>query len=119
DTSKSIVLYSILKTDRLFREFMHEVIYDKAIIGMNQFQDVHLDTYFSSKKQQSKTVDSWSDYTIYKLKQVYKAILVDAGIIQRHRNIYKITLPIIDPIVAKHIQENESLSFIHYLFGRN
>lgn len=119
ETSKSIILYSIMKTDRLFTEFMHEVIYEKSVIRQNQFKNIDIDRFFESKKQQSKTVNSWADSTIYKLKQVYKTILTDAGFIQRRNNYYEITLPIINPLIANHIQKKETLSFIHYLFGRN
>lgn len=118
DTSKSVVLYSIIKTDQLFKEFMHEIIYDHAILKSNRFKDTDIDNYFVEKKLQSKTVNSWTDYTLYKLKQVYKKILSDAGFIQPKQDFYEITLPIIDPQVTNHFQTYEPLSFIHYLFGR-
>lgn len=119
ETSKSIVLYSIVKTDQLFKEFMHEVIYENSITQANRFKDVDINRYFESKKQQSETVNSWSDNTIYKLKQVYKTILVDAGFITRESNRYDITLPIIDPVIADHIKKHDHTPFIHHLFGRN
>lgn len=119
DTSKAIILYSILNTDRLFKEFMHEVIYEKSITRENRFKNIDIDRFFDSVKQQSKTVDSWSDNTIYKLKQVYKTILADAGYMKRHKNYYEITLPIIDPAITKHIQTKDTAPFIHYLFGGN
>lgn len=118
ETGKSIVLYSIIKTDQLFKEFMHEVIYENSITQANQFKDIVINRYFESKKQQSKRVNSWSEQTIYKLKQVYKTILVDAGFIARESNHYAITLPIIDPLVTDHIKKQDSTPFIHHLFGR-
>lgn len=117
DTSKSIVLYSIIKTDRLFHEFMHEVIYEKTIISNHLLNEADFDYYFETKKVQSKTVASWTDYTIYKLKQVYKRILTEAGFIMRDGKRYEILTPVIDPTVVKHIKEIETTLFIPFILG--
>src|SRR5699024_5339780 len=83
ETSKCIVLYAIMKTDRLFYEFLHEVIYEKILISDVKLTDIELNEYFETKKLQSDTVANWSDYTIYKLRQVYKRVLTEAGLLVR------------------------------------
>jgi len=104
ETSKAIVLYSIIKTDRLFYEFMFEVIYEKLLIQDLMLKDSEIDTYFNNKKGQSEVVGGWKDYTIYKLKQVYKRILREAGLLHNDNNNLKITVPMIDPNVISHIK---------------
>jgi hypothetical protein len=50
-TSKQIVVYSIMKTDRLFFEFMYEVFREKILMGDSTLQDKDFDIFFSRKKR--------------------------------------------------------------------
>lgn len=81
DTGKTINLYSIMKTDRLFYEFMVEVI--KPHFDMNDYvlERKELNMYFTEKAEQVPAISSWSELTIGKLKQVYMKILLEAGIL--------------------------------------
>lgn len=81
DTGKTINLYSIMKTDRLFYEFMDEVI--KQHFDMNDYvlERKELNMFFTEKAEQVPAISSWSELTIGKLKQVYMKILLEAGII--------------------------------------
>lgn len=117
ETSKVIVLYAIIKTDRLFYEFIHEVITEKIIVNDLRLNEIDLDNYFETKKIQSKTVASWQDYTIYKLKQVYKRILFEAGFLKRNNNFHTITVPIIDPEVTKHLFQMDQTPFLRTILG--
>jgi hypothetical protein len=82
ETSKQIVIYSIMKTDRLFFEFMYEVFREKILLRDFTLQDKDFNLFFNRKKEQSERVASWDDYTFYKLKQVYIRILFEAGFIK-------------------------------------
>lgn len=117
ETSKAIVLYSIMKTDRLFYEFIHEVIYEKILIRNQLLKDFDLETYFETKRTQSEIVASWKAYTIYKLKQVYKRVLFEAGILEQEKQHHTIVIPIIDPAVIEHIKQTDNTPFIHVLLG--
>lgn len=85
ETSKMIVLYSIMKTDRLFFEFMYEVFREKFILKETTLTDKDFHIFFDTKKQQSEKVASWNDYTFYKLKQVYIRILQEAGLLKNQK----------------------------------
>lgn len=117
ETSKAIVLYSIMKTDRLFYEFIHEVVYEKILIGNFIIKDSDLENYFETKKTQSKIVSSWKEYTIYKLKQVYKRVLFEAGILRHENQHHAIVIPIIDPSIIEHIKQIEDTPFIQIVLG--
>lgn len=117
ETSKSIVLYSIIKTDRLFYEFIHEVLYEKMLIRNFLLKDTDLDNYFETKKVQSEIVASWQPYTFYKLKQVYKRILFEAGLLHHDNKHHNIVIPIIDPAVIDHIKQIDHTSFIPIVLG--
>src|SRR5699024_5175094 len=69
-TSKQLALYSILKTDGLFYEFMMEVYKEKILLNDLIITDKDFNIFFRRKSEQSERVAGWKDYTFYKLKQV-------------------------------------------------
>ena len=93
------------------------MVYEKLLTYNYTLKDSDLDYYFEAKKTQSNTVASWQDYTLYKLKQVYKRILYEAGFIYRDQTIMTISQPVLDPLVTKHIINNENIPFIRTLLG--
>ena len=58
ETSKILVLISIMKTDRLFFEFMSEVFREKIILKDFYLNDADFNIYFERKKEQSERVRS-------------------------------------------------------------
>jgi hypothetical protein len=117
DTSKQIVVYAIMKTDRLFFEFMHEVFREKILLQDFTLQDKDFNIFFDRKKEQSERVASWDDYTFYKLKQVYIRILFEAGFIKNQKNDREITRPIVEDDVAYHLKEIGDIKYLNALTG--
>lgn len=117
ETSKIIVLYAILKTDRLFYEFMHEVFNDKILYQDLVIMDYDFNTFFEGKRQQSEKVASWKEYTFYKLQQVYIRILFEAGLLQNQKGERKISVPIMNPDVLEHIRKIDNPRFINVIVG--
>jgi hypothetical protein len=114
DTSKQIAIYSILKTDRLFFEFMDEVYKEKYQIRDPYLTDKDFNIYFQHKAEQSERVARWAGYTYYKLKQVFIRILFEAGFIkdQKEREINK---PIIPKDVIKHLEDKDDNEYIQVM----
>lgn len=113
DTSKIIVLYTIMKTDRLFYEFMNEAFSEKTSYQDLVLTDRDFNTFFEAKRQQSDKVANWQEYTFYKLQQVYKRILAEAGLLKNS----KIIIPIINLDVLEHIRNSDEPRFINVLVG--
>lgn len=82
DVGKIINLYTIMKTSRLFFEFMNEVIKEKLEYRYEILDKKDINIFFTAKSEQSDIVAGWSDETIRKLKQVILKILSEVGIIQ-------------------------------------
>ena len=116
-TSKQIVVYSIMKTDRLFFEFMYEVFREKILMGDSTLQDKDFDIFFSRKKEQSKKVASWTNYTFYKLKQVYIRILFEAGFIKGRKRDRVIVKPIIEEELVQHLKKIGDEKYLNSLMG--
>jgi len=118
ETGKLIVLYSIMKTDRLFFEFMDEVFKEKLIVKDYVIEDKDFNIFFDRKREQSEKVASWDDYTFYKLKQVFIRILYEAGLISNKRN-RKIIKPVLDPSIIEHLKEKGEKAILNIFLGLN
>ena len=117
DTSKQIVIYAIMKTDRLFFEFMSEVYRDKNILKEKYITDSDFNVYFQRKCEQSDTVAAWKEYTFYKLKQVFIRVLFEAGFIKNQKADKEITIPIIDYDLAQHLKEIGDGIYLEVMLG--
>ena len=119
ETSKLIVLYAILKTDRLFFEFMNEVYKEKLLLRDLFIRDKDFNMFFQSKRQQSEKVDSWTEYTFKKLKQVYIRIIFECGLIENQRGDRKIRTPILESEVKQYIYKIGDKAYINAIVGEN
>jgi hypothetical protein len=117
ETAKLIVLYAIMKTDRLFFEFMNEVYREKLILRETHITDKDFSLFFQSKREQSETVASWNEYTFYKLKQVYIRVLYEAGLLKNKKGDREIIKPVVEPDFVKHFQENGDKMYLDILMG--
>ena len=103
ETSKLLVLYSILKTDRLFYEFMNEVYKEKIRLLDMSLTNRDLFNFFEAKRQQSDKVASWKDYTFYKLQQVYLRILYEAGLLKSQKEPRELQTGMLNYTVKEHL----------------
>lgn len=117
ETSKLIVLYSVIKNDRLFFEFMNEVYKEKILLKDLFIRDKDFGVFFQNKREQSEKVNSWSEYTFKKLKQVYIRILFESGLIRNQKGDKEIKIPIIDNEVKEHIIKVGGKVYIEAILG--
>ncbi len=82
EVGKQINLYVIMKTDRLFNEFMNEVVREKLNSGSNFIEKKDLNLFFSNKSEQHPVIAAWSVKNVTKLKQVYMKILNESGVLK-------------------------------------
>jgi len=116
-TSKILVLISIMKTDRLFFEFMHEVFRNNIILGDFSLKDRDINVFFDEKKAQSEIVDKWVDTTIKRLKSDYKRLLSEAGILRTESDKREIIVPYIDFRVKQHLLDNDMGPYVYAITG--
>ena len=117
ETSKILVLISIMKTDRLFFEFMSEVFREKIILKDFYLNDADFNIYFERKKEQSERVRSWNEYTFCKLKQVYSRILFEVGLIKNKNGSREILRPIIEKELKDHLSKTGDEIYFKVLLG--
>lgn len=117
ETSKVLVLYAIVKTDRLFFEFINEVYKEKILLKDLYIRDKDFGVFFQNKREQSEKVASWAEYTFKKLKQVYIRILFESGLIANQKGDKEIKVPIIDNEVKEYLYKIGDRAYINAILG--
>ncbi|MDU1350578.1 DUF1819 family protein [uncultured Clostridium sp.] len=116
-TSKQLAIYSILKTDRLFFEFMKEVYKEKVLVKDFIITDKDFNVFFRRKAEQSEQIAEWKDYTFYKLKQVYKRVLSEAGFIKNSKKEVEIIPQIMEEEVVQHLKNIGDTPYLEVMLG--
>jgi hypothetical protein len=117
ELGKILCIYSVMKTDQLFFEFMIEVYREKCILGINEINNKDFELFFIVKKEQSEKVNSWKEYTILKLKQVYKKFLVDSGLGIKIDSGIEINKPVVDNDTLNYIKTIGDATYINAILG--
>ena len=116
-SSKALALLAVMKTDRLFFEFMYEVYREKIILGDDILDESDINIYMKNKQSQSEKVASWEDCTIKKLVNSYFNFLSDSGFILRDGKVNRITPPILDNQVEQHLLEHGMKNYLQAITG--
>ncbi|MCB2341106.1 DUF1819 family protein [Clostridium estertheticum] len=117
ETSKVLVLYAIIKTDRLFFEFMNEVYKEKLLLRDLFLRDKDFNKFFQSKREQSDKVASWTECTFKKLKQVYVRILFECGLIENQKGDRAIKTPILESEVKDYLYKIGDKLYVNAIIG--
>ncbi len=95
-TQKLINLVAILRSDRLFFEFVYELYRDKNIIGAQVIGDDDTRIFIRNKESQNAEIEAWSDGAKSRLRSTYCTYLVDANLLTIIGKNRVITPPIMD-----------------------
>lgn len=102
EMTKVINLYSIMKTDLLFFEFMRELISEKLQNNDFTIEKKDLNVFFASKSEQSEKIASWSDINAEKLKRAFMQVLFESGMLRNRRG-NELNRLIIDEQIKHHL----------------
>ncbi|NBD25619.1 DUF1819 family protein [Paenibacillus glycinis] len=111
ETGKTVNLYAIMKTDRLFFEFMNEVIREKLESSNYLLEKKDINLYFTSKAEQDVGVASWTEQTIKKLKNVIQRILLESGILKDKKS-GQLSRLLMDDQLKKHLIHIGDIAYI-------
>ncbi|WP_033827166.1 DUF1819 family protein [Bacillus andreraoultii] len=102
ENAKIINLYAIMKTDRLFFEFMNEVISEKLHNNDLLIEKKDMNVFFTAKAEQSEKVANWSETNIEKLKRAFMQVLFESGLLKDRRG-KELSRLIIDEQIKEHL----------------
>ena len=117
NSGKLLVLISVLTDDKLFFEFMHEVFREHILLGNFTLKNSDLDIFFMNKMNQSEVIENWTETTLRKVKANYKKYLIEAGLLQKENDDYKIILPFIDYRLKELITQNNLTPYLNAITG--
>jgi ABC-type dipeptide/oligopeptide/nickel transport system ATPase component len=80
-TQRQLAFLAVCKTFSFIRDFVVEVIRDKALFFDYQLSEGEYLSFFRRKQEHHEEIDALSEETVYKVKQVTFKILEQAGII--------------------------------------
>ena len=117
ETSKYILLYAIMKTDRLVKDFIMEVYKDKLLMRKEYIEKFDIDNWYEEKSILSKTLRERSETTIAKIKQVLMKILQDSGLVVKEKNRFKIVRPLLKEKFISMLDKNGDLDYAKAIGG--
>ena len=94
-TSRMLLIYSIMKTDKLVCDFISELYKDKILLMKENIEQYEVVNWFDRKFAESVNLSKVSDKTQYKLRQVMMKIMIDSGLVMKEKDCYKIIIPIL------------------------
>ena len=117
ETSKYILLYAIMKTDKLVRDFVIEVYKDKLYMRKEYIEKFDIDNWYEEKCILSKTLRERSESTSAKLKQVIMKILQDSGLVIKEKDRFKIVRPLLKEKYISMLDKNGDIEYAKAIGG--
>lgn len=118
-TQKLLNIIAILRTDRLFFEFLFEVYREKVILGIPAIDDSDASIFFKNKEVQSAEIEAWKDTTKKKLQRCYFNYMIDANLLVIDEKVRRITPPILDAALERHLEAKGEEYMIKAITGVN
>ena len=117
ETSKYILLYAIMKTDKLIRDFIIEVYKDKLYMRKDYIEKFEVDNWYEEKRILSETLKERTESTSTKLKQVIMKILQDSGLVIKERDRFKIVRPLLKEKYISMLDKNGDMEYAKVIGG--
>lgn len=115
--SKYMLIYSIMKTDNIVKDFIREVYYDKLLMNDTTIQQYEVEKWFNNKCDISEFLNSRSESTKYKLKQVLMQIMNASELVKREKNTFYINRPLLSDEFIKLLSDAGDYEFAKTIGG--
>lgn len=115
--SKIILLYAILRRDRLFYEWMREIVWEKQRVLDYELSKNETRVFIEKKKEQSSYIQKWTDDTIERLINAYFQVLYEAGYGRFEENTFFLHYPFVEPRIRRKVLEHSEKQVAEVLFG--
>lgn len=118
-TQKLINLVCIMRTSRIFFEFVNEVYREKIILGTETLEAADIRIFLNNKVVQSDEVAKWTEPTKKRIGGSFLTMLTEANLLTDSNNSKHITPPIIDILLEKYLEANDEADIIKAMTGAN
>ena len=117
ENSKFILLYAIMKTDKLVRDFVIEVYKDKLFMRNEYIEKFDIDNWYEEKCILSQTLKERTESTAVKLKQVIMKILQDSGLVVKDKDRFRIIRPLLKEKYIRQLDVNGDIEYAKAIGG--
>lgn len=117
ENSKYILLYSIMKTDRLVKDFIVEIYKDKLFMRKEYIEKFDIDNWYEEKCILSQTLRERTESTAAKLKQVIMKIMQDSGLVIKEKNRFKIVRPLLKEKYIRMLDKKGDMEYAKAIGG--
>lgn len=117
DLEKQIAIYSVMKSDRLFFEFMREVYAEKIKNKENKIYSKDIEEFMQRKREQDPKVESWKNTTTNRLRSSYVGMLYDSNYAKKNKDYIEIIVPIIDSKLETYLKEINEKYYLDAMTG--
>ena len=117
DLEKQIAIYSVMKSDRLFFEFMREVYAEKIKNKENKIYSKDIEEFMQRKREQDPKVESWKNTTTNRLRSSYIGMLYDSNFARKNKDYIEIIVPIIDSKLETYLKEINEKYYLDAMTG--
>ena len=114
--SKMLLVYSIMKSDNLVKDFITQIYQDKILTMKDYIEQFEINNWFERIYAESN-LESVSETTRYKLKQVMMKIMVDSGLVVKEDDRYRIIVPILNDKFKKLLDDVGDIEYYKILGG--
>jgi len=115
-TSKMLLVYAIMKTDNLVKDFMSQIYMDKILMMKDYIEQFEINNWFD-KVYADSNLESVSETTKYKLKQVMMKIMTDSGLVVKEEEKYRIIIPLLNDKFKKLLSDADDIEYYKILGG--
>ena len=117
ETSKYILLYAIMKTDKLVRDFVIEVYKDKLYMRKDYIERFDIDNWYEEKSILSSALREKTEATSAKLKQVIMKIMQDSGLVIKEKDRFKVVRPLLKEKFISMLDKNGDMEYAKAIGG--
>lgn len=110
-------IISIIKNERIFREFMEEVYAQTLITGQNNITQLDYRSYWQEKQATVPEVARWTEGTIKRLSSAFRNYLLMGRLIRQTDKGDEVVRPLIDLYLSDMLKLNNELDIIYILTG--
>lgn len=115
EMQKVLCVISVMLEDHTFFEFMDHVYKEKLIAGDMMLKNAEFFGYLHGLQARDERAATWSDAAVKKLRDNFKAILKDGGLISKEGDPREILRPFLNQEVSEYLEGN-GLSRIRKIF---
>lgn len=117
DLEKQIAIYSVMKSDRLFFEFMREVYSEKIKNKEYKIYSKDIEEFMKIKREQNEKVSKWKDTTTNRLRSSYVGMLYEANLAKKNKDYIEIVVPLIDHRLVDYLKEINEIYYLDAMTG--